>query len=152
MKYVIEKEISQDTIDQVYIITHDYASDYFTANFPNNMRIDMRFQQAISLKEGSEVISCIVFTCLDGSPHITLMVTKRNHSNKGYGKLLMEYFIDHIAQLGLNSIELYTFSPETRSVYSSTIIFYQNMGFKIERKYKDLWEEDTITLKMRKVW
>lgn len=112
----------------------------------------MSFQRAIYLKEGLEIISCIVFTCLDGSPHITLMATRRSYNNKGYGKLLMQYFVEHVSGLGLNSIELFTFSPNTRPVYASTVGFYQSIGFKIEREHKDLWEIGTKTLKMRKSW
>ena len=152
MECIIEKEISQDTINQIVSIAEDYTKDYFTDNFPDDMRIDMRFQRAIYLKVDSEIISCIVFTCLDGSPHITLMATKRSYNNKGYGKLLMQYFVEYLSGLGLKSIEVLTFSPNTRSVYASTISFYKSVGFKIVREYKDLWEIGTKTLKMRKSW
>ena len=152
MECIIEKEISQDTINQIVSIVEDYTKDYFTHNYPEDMRIDMRFQRAIYLKEDSEIISCIVFTCLDGSPHIALMATKCSYNNKGYGKLLMQYFVKFVSELGLNSIELFTFSPNTRSVYASTVGFYQSVGFKIEREHKDLWEIGTKTLKMRKSW
>ena len=152
MELVIEKEISQDTINQVYFIAKDYAKDYFTKNFPDDIKIDMQFQRAILLKNSSEIISCIVFTCLDGSPHITLMITKRTHNNKGYGKLLMQHFVNHVSEFGLNSIELYTFSPQTNPLYAATVHFYEKSGFKIIQEYKDLWEINTTTLKMRKSW
>lgn len=152
MECIIEKEISQDTINQIVTIAEDYTKDYFTDNYPGDMRIDMRFQRVIYLKEDLEIISCIVFTCLDGSPHITLMATKRSYNNKGYGKLLMQYFVDYVSELGLNSIELFTFSPNSKPVYASTVGFYKSVGFKIEREHKDLWEIGTITLKMRKSW
>ena len=148
----IEKEISQDSINQIYSIAKDYTKDYFTKNFPDEIKIDMQFQRAALLKDDAEIVSCIVFTCLDGSPHITMMATKRVYNSKGYGKLLMRYFVDYVSGLGLNSIELYTFSPQTKSIYSSTVGFYERMGFKIVREYKDLWETGTITLKMRKSW
>ena len=83
MDFSVEKEISQDAINQIYLIAKDYTKDYFTKDFPDDMRIDMQFQRAVLLKNGSEVVSCIVFTCLDGSLHITLMATKRNYNNKG---------------------------------------------------------------------
>lgn len=152
MECVIEKDISQDTIDEIVSLAEDYTKDYFTDNYPGDMRIDMRFQRAIYLKENSEIISCIVFTCLDGSPHITLMATKRCHNNKGYGKLLMKYFVEYVSGLGLNSIELLTFSPSSRPVYNSTVEFYKSVGFKIIREYQDLWELGSITLKLRKSW
>lgn len=152
MECIIEKEISQDTINQIVSIAEDYTKDYFTDNYPNDMRIDMRFQRAIYLKKDSEVISCIVFTCLDGSPHITLMATKRLYNNKGFGKLLIQYFVEHFSELGRNSIELFTFSLKTKPVYASTIGFYQSVRFEIEREYIDLWGIGTKTLKMRKEW
>ena len=64
----------------------------------------------------------------------------------------MQYFVEYISAIGLNSIELYTFSPETRPVYAATVGFYQRVGFKVQREHKDLWEIGTTTLKMRKSW
>ena len=152
MEIIFEKDISQDTINQIYSIAKDYTKDFFTRNYPDDMRIDMQFQRAILLKEGSEIISCIVFTCLDGSPHITLMATKRSHKGRGYGHLVMNRFVEYVTDLDLNSIELYTFSPQTNPAYATTIRFYQSVGFEIIREYKDLWEVGTATLKMRKTW
>lgn len=152
MECIFEKEISHDTIKQVYLIAKDYTRDFFTKNYPSDMKIDMQFQRAILLKNGFEIVSCIIFTCLDGSPHITMMATKRIYNHKGYGKLLMQHFINYVDSLGLNSIELYTFSPVSRPEYISTVRFYQSVGFNIEREHKDLWELGTITLKMRKSW
>ena len=152
MEYSVEKEISQDTVNQIYSIAKDWTKDYFTKGFPDDIRIDMRFQRAALLKAGAEIVSCIIFTCLDGSPHITLMATKRGHINKGYGKLLVRHFVEHVSELGLNRIELYTFSPQSRPVYSSTVGFYEKMGFKIVKEHKDLWEKGTTTIKMRKSW
>ncbi|MCL2772650.1 MAG: GNAT family N-acetyltransferase [Oscillospiraceae bacterium] len=152
MEYVVEKEISQDSINQIVAIAEDYTKDFFTENYPEDMRIDMKFQRAVILKNNSRIVSCIVFTCLDGSPHITLMATKRDYNNKGYGKLLMQYFVEYVSELGFNSIELYTFSPETRPIYTATIKFYQSVGFEVQREHKDLWGIGTTTLKMRKNW
>lgn len=152
MECILEKEISQDTIEQVYLIAKDYTRDFFTKNYPDDIKIDMQFQRAILLKNGSEIVSCIIFTCLDGSPHITMMATKRDYNHKGHGKLLMQHFISYVKSQGLNSIELYTFSPLSRPEYITTVGFYQSVGFSIEREHKDLWELGTTTLKMRKSW
>ena len=152
MEYVVEKEISQDSINQIVAIAEDYTQDFFTKGLDEYIAIDMRFQRAVLLKLGSEIISFIVFTCLDGSLHITLMATKRTHINKGYGKLLMQYFVEHTCELGLDSIELYTFSPESKPINVTTVEFYQRVGFTVEREHKDLWEKGTVTLKMRKSW
>ena len=152
MECVIEKDISQDTINQVYLIAKDYTRDYFTDNFPEDMRKDMQFQRAILLKSSSEIVACIIFTCLDGSPHITMMATKRSYSKRGYGKLLMQHFVSYVEGLGLNCIELYTFSPSSKPEYLSTVSFYKSVGFIAKREYRDLWEPGTTTLKMKKSW
>lgn len=150
MEYFIEKEPSQDTINQIVSIAQDYVSDYFTSNVPDAIRSDLQFQRTIYLKNGSEIVSFIVFTCLDGSPHITLMATRRNYCGSGYGKLLMQYFVNHVTDLGFDSIELFTVLPQSKPVYFSTVAFYQKNGFKIEKEYPDLWESGAI--KMRKCW
>jgi len=150
--FAAEKEISADTIEQIYRIAKDYTRDYFTDTFPDELRIDMGLQRAVFLREGAEIVSCIVFTCLDGSAHITMMATKRSHAGAGLGTLLMRRFEEHVSQLGLHSIELYTFSPRSKSAYASTVGFYQKAGFSVIKEHAGLWEPGTVTLKMRKSW
>lgn len=152
MQCIIEKDISQAAADRAVAIIRSYTPQYFTENFPGDMAVDMRFQRIIYLQERGEMVSCIVFTCLDASAHITLMVTRRDRAHQGCGHLLMQRFTDHVSQLGLNSIELYTFSPKTRPVYQSTVAFYQSTGFQIVKEIPNLWEDGTVTLKMRKSW
>jgi GNAT superfamily N-acetyltransferase len=149
MECIYEKEISTETNEQVYLIAKDYASDYFTSGFPDDMKIDMRFQSALLLVNGSEIVSCIIYTCLDGSLHITMMATKRKYSGKGYGKQLMNFFIDHARGFSLKSVELYTFSPKSKPLYKTTVKFYEGCGFKIIAEHMDLWEMGVITVKMR---
>lgn len=152
MECVLEREITGDTARQVYEIAQDYTADYFTPGYPDDMRVDMLFQQAMLLKDGPRVVAFILFTALEGSPHITTMATRRTHSGQGHGKRLMRHFVEHIQSLGLNSIELFTFSPASRPGYHTTVAFYQGAGFSIQREYPDLWIPGTTTLKMRKSW
>ena len=116
------------------------------------MRVDMAFQRACYLSERGRIVCCIVYTCLDGSIHITMMLTDRACVGKGYGTKLMKAFVKHVEQYGIRSIELYTFSSATRPVYASTVAFYEKHGFAIVKEHKDMWEAGTITLKMRKAW
>ena len=64
----------------------------------------------------------------------------------------MKHFVAHASELGINSIELFTFSQQTKPINISTINFYEKVGFQIERVCKDLWGTGTIVLKMRKSW
>lgn len=150
MECFIEKEPSQETINQIVSIVKDYTVDFFTSNVPDDVRSDLQFQRAIFLREGSEIISFIMFTCLDGCPHITLMATRRNYNGRGYGKLIMQHFINHVESLGFNCIELFTVLPSSKPVYFSTVSFYKSNGFRIEKEYPDLWESGAI--KMKRSW
>ena len=152
MIFAFEKDIPQKVINEIYDLAKEYTKDYFTANFPDDMRIDMNFQRVFYLSEKGRIVSCIVYTCLDGSIHITMMLTDRSYAGKGYGTRLMAEFVKHVSEYGIRSIELYTFSLKTKPVYSSTIAFYERNGFQIVNEHRDLWEKGTITLKMRKEW
>lgn len=150
MLFGIEKEPSQDTIDQIAAIAQDYTSDYFTENVPDDTRSDLLFQRVAFLKNGNEIIAFIVFTCLEGCPHITLLATKRDYTRKGYGNTLMHQFTAYINNLGFRCIELMTVLPESKPVYFSTVRFYKSVGFIITGTYPFLWE--TGAIKLRKSW
>lgn len=150
MELRIEKEPSQEMIDQIVAIAEDYTSDFFTANLPEDTRNDLQFQRAIYLQKESEILCFIVFTCLDGCPHITLMATKRSHSGNGYGKVLMQHFVNYLTGLGFHCIELFTVLPKSKPVYYSTVSFYQSNDFTIENEYPNLWESGAI--KMKRTW
>lgn len=148
--FTVEKEPSQDTIAQIVEIAQDYTADYFTENVPADTRNDLLFQRAACLGNGSEIISFLVFTCLDGCPHITLLATKRAYRGQGYGKILMDKFVAYIDEMGFRTIELMTVLPESKPVYFATVAFYQREGFIITNTYPDLWESGAI--KLKKTW
>ena len=150
MHFSVEKEPSQDTINQIVAIAQDYTMDFFTENIPADTKNDLLFQRAACLKSDDEIVAFIVFTCLDGCPHITLLATKRAYSGKGYGKLLMQHFVKHVTELGFNSIEVMTVLPESKPVYFATVGFYKSVGFDIMDTYPFLWESGAI--KLKKSW
>jgi ribosomal protein S18 acetylase RimI-like enzyme len=129
-----------------------YAGEYFTDNFADDVRIDAPFQKLYYLKYGGEMVSAIMFACLDGCPHITAMVTKRDLQNKGYGKRLMKCFVEYVSQLGFHGIELYAWSEKTKPVCASTQAFYKSAGFIVESEHMGLWAPGMITVKMKKSW
>ncbi len=150
MQCFIEKEPLQDTIYQIVSIAADYTRDYFTDNVPNDTQNDLRFHRTIYLKNDAEIISFIVFTCLDGCPHITLMATKREYCGNGYAKALMQNFFDYVSELEFRCIELFTVLPQSKPVYFSTVAFYKSVGFEIIKEYPDFWESGAM--KMKKIW
>ena len=150
MRFCVEKEPSQDTVEQIIAIAQDYTTDYFTKNVPDDTRNDLLFQRVVCLKCSNEIVAFAVFTCLEGCPHITLLATKREHAGKGYGKLLMRHFVSHITDLGFNSIEVMTVLPESKPIYFSTVAYYKRVGFVVTDIYPFLWESGAI--KLKKSW
>jgi len=129
-----------------------YIGEYFTEDFADSVAVDALYQRLCYLKSGDEIVSGIMFTCLDGSPHITAMTTRRDYKNKGYGKQLMNYFVEYVSQLGFHDIELYAWSEKTKPVCSSTQAFYKSAGFVAEKEHMGLWAHNMITVKMKKSW
>jgi len=129
-----------------------YSGEHFTDDFADGCAIDAPYQRLCYLKNGDEFISGIMFTCLDGYPHITAMATKREYQNKGYGKKLMEHFVEYVSQLGFHDIELYAWSEKTKPICASPQAFYKSVGFVVTQEHMGLWGQDMITVKMKKSW
>ncbi len=150
MNITFTHETSEKVTNEIYNIVKDYAKDFFTENFPEEIIIDMKFQRTAYLSISGEVISVIVFTCVDGTPQISFMATKRQYRGMGYGRILMNSFIEYLSGIGLHEAELYIHIPEKKPVNISTVAFYESVGFVREKEYPYLWEYGA--LKMSKRW
>jgi len=151
-QFVVEKEPCERSVKQLVSMIRAYSGTYFTDDFADDVQIDASFQRLCYLKIGDEIISCMMFTCLDGRPHITAMVTRRDCQSKGYGKRLMGFFVEYVSRLGFHEIELYAWSEKTKPICASTQAFYQSVGFVVIKEHMGLWAPDMVTLKMRKTW
>jgi len=140
------------TIEEFVSVIRAYAGEHFTDNFADNVAIDAPYQRLCYLKNGDGFISGLMFTCLDGYPHITAMATKREYQGRGYGKKLINHFVNYVSQLGFHDIELYAWSEKTKPICASTQAFYKSVGFAIEQEHMGLWAQDLITVKMKKSW
>ena len=83
-EFIVEISPSASTIAQFVSILRAYAGEHFTDNFADYVAIDAPFQRLCYIKNGDDFITGIMFTCLDGYPHITAMATNREYQNKGY--------------------------------------------------------------------
>jgi ADP-ribose pyrophosphatase YjhB (NUDIX family)/ribosomal protein S18 acetylase RimI-like enzyme len=150
--FIVEKTSCPDTINQFVSIIREYEGEYFFGNYADTVVVDAPYQQLCCLRNGDEVLSGFMFTCLDGSPHITAMATKREYKNKGYGKQLIEQFTRYVSQLGFHDVELYAWSEKTKPACAATQAFYKSVGFTVTSEHMGLWEKEMITVKMKKSW
>ena len=151
-EFIVEISPSASTIAQFVSILRAYSGKHFTDNFADNVAIDAPFQRLCYIKNGDDFITGIMFTCLDGFPHITAMATNREYQNRGYGKQLMNIFVEYVSKLGFHGIELYAWSEKTKPICAPTQTFYKSVGFTVEKEYMSLWEQGLITVKMKKTW
>ncbi len=132
--------------DEIVSIAQELTSDWFTLNVPNDTWYDLGFQDVMILKEAGRIVSFIMYTCLDGTIQISLMGTRVKSRIKGYGSILIKRFCEHIKNIGFDRIMVYTVPPDTKPAYAATLRFYQKHGFRITRRFEELWESGAIQL------
>ena len=153
MDYIYEKDITTATRAEIYALTRALSPEFFTPDFPDSLRRDMLIQRAFYLREGGKICACIVYTGMEGSAYINVMLVAPGCAGKGAGSALMAAFVHHVeAEYDLRSITLDTFSPETHPNYGPAVAFYRKHGFTVRRTYPELWGPGTITLRMEKIW
>ncbi len=132
--------------EEVVAIARMLMGEWFTDGVPEETRRDLMFQDLFVLKFDGQVVSFIVFTCWDGSIQITLMGTHPDHRGKGFGSMLMERFFEHVRELGFDRVVALTVPPDAKPSYQLTVRFYESHGFRLTRRYNELWESGAIEL------
>jgi len=148
MEYEINiyRRPDKDVIGRIKEIAELLTERWFTDNVPEDTERDLLFQDVVCLSVNDEIVSFIMFTCLDGTINISLMGTAPNFRGKGLGTIIMNYFITYVRSLGFEEIKLFTVPPDAKSSYKETIGFYEKNGFKIVKRYTELWENGAIEL------
>ncbi len=132
--------------DEIVSIAQELTSSWFTLNVPSDTYYDLGFQDVIILKETGEIVSFIMYTCLDGTIQLSLMGTRLESRAKGFGSILIKKFCEHIRSIGFNRIMVYTVPPDGKPACSATLSFYQKHGFRITRRFEELWDSGAIQL------
>ena len=132
--------------DEIVGIAQELTAGWFTSNVPRDTYSDLGFQDVMILKEAGRIVSFIMFTCLDGTIQLSLMGTRLDSRAKGFGSILINKFCEHIRGIGFNRIMVYTVPPDTKPAYSATLAFYQKHGFRITRRFEELWESGALQL------
>jgi len=148
MEYEINiyRRPDKDVIGRIKEIAELLTERWFTDNVPEDTERDLLFQDVVCLSVNDEIVSFIMFTCLDGTINISLMGTDPNFRGKGLGTIIMNYFITYVRSLEFEAIKLFTVPPDAKSSYKETIGFYEKNGFKIIKRYTELWENGAIEL------
>lgn len=131
---------------EIVAIAQELTSQWFTDNVPDDTDRDLGFQDVLVLRRDGRTVSFIMYTCLDGAIHISLMGTRLDSRGQGYGSSLMDAFFRHVRALGFDQILVYTVPPDTKPAYAATVDFYRRHGFRITRRFDELWESGALQL------
>jgi ribosomal protein S18 acetylase RimI-like enzyme len=145
-KIEIHQRPSGHIRDEIVSIANALTSRWFTLNVPEDTYQDLGFQDIMVLRQSERIVSFIMFTCLDGEIHISLMGTRPELIGKGYGSALMNEFIAYIKGLGFKRIVVYTVPPDKKPSYKATLAFYEKHEFTFTKRYEELWESGAIQL------
>ena len=127
-------------------IAREYVGDWFTENVPDDIVSDLRFQDAFLLIDGGRIQSFLSFTGMDRSVFIMMFATRSSERGKGYGSALYRAFEKRMAALGITSLKVQTVPPEVNANFSRTVLFYEGLGFRIVKRYAELWEHGAVEL------
>ena len=148
MEYEINiyRRPEKDVVLRIKEITELLTVRWFTNNVPGDTERDLMFQDAVCLSINGLIVSFIMFTCLDGTINISIMGTHPDYRGKGLGTAIIKYFFTYVRSLGFECIKVFTIPPDVKISYKETIDFYEKNGFKIEKRYNELWENGAVEL------
>lgn len=133
-------------ITSVLNVVLSVTGEWFTKEVAEYIADDLKYQDLIGCFEKNVLIGFIVFTCIDGKITITTMAVRKDQRKKGYGTKLYESLEKEVINEGYKAILVQTVPEEVNRNYKSTIEFYIRMGFKIKKRYSELWENGAIEL------
>lgn len=136
----------KDIVKRIKEIAELLTVKWFTNNVPEDTERDLMFQDVVCLSVNGLIVSFIMFTCLDGTINISIMGTHPDYRGKGLGTVIINYFFKYVKSLGFEYIKVFTVPPDVKISYNETINFYEKNGFKVEKRYTELWENGAIEL------
>lgn len=148
MEYEINiyRRPEKDVVRRIKEITELLTVKWFTNNVPEDTERDLMFQDVVCLNIDGLIVSFIMFTCLDGTINISIMGTHPDYRGKGLGTVIINYFFAYVKSLGFEYIKVFTVPSDVKIAYKETINFYEKNGFKVGKRYTELWENGALEL------
>jgi GNAT superfamily N-acetyltransferase len=143
---IIYSRPGKDIVGRIKEIAELLTVRWFTNNVPEDTERDLMFQDVVCLSVNGLIVSFIMFTCLDGIINISIMGTHPDYRGKGLGTAIINYFFEYVKSLGFKYIKVFTVPPDVKISYKETMSFYEKNGFKIVKRYTELWENGALEL------
>jgi ribosomal protein S18 acetylase RimI-like enzyme len=136
-------------VEGIIAITKSLVGKWFSDNMPDEAFHNLQFHNALCITKEKEVVSFLLYTFWDGKIYISLMATRLDLQGKGLGSQLIERFFSEAQKLGYQNVSVFTIPEDVNPKYSGTIHFYEKHGFKIIKRYTELWREAALLLEKK---
>jgi len=147
MRIEIYKRPTGPVAKEIISIVKELTGNWFTEDVAPATQRDLFFQNVVCGLEDGRICSFIMFTSHDGMIEITLMGTNPKYRGQGFGSALMERLFSFAKELGFSEIVTFTVPPTSKPAYQATVDFYQKLGFRVVKKYTELWQNGAWELR-----
>ena len=118
------RRLDNKDVDRIYEIEQlAYPFPWSRGVFEDCLRVDYA---CFGLQIGKDLAGYTIFNWAAGEAHLLNLCIHPDWQERGYGSLLLEYTINHIARLEIGTMFL-----EVRASNPSAVNLYKNRGFMI---------------------
>lgn len=136
-KLVIQKATVEDA-EQIYLIEKENYKFFWDKNYILfNINLSEQIKIFYVAKVENEIVGYIVCWLSESTAHIHNISVKKNYQNLGVGSRLLEYLLNRLLCLNINTVVL-----EVRVSNLKAISLYKKFGF-IEVKVKEKFYPDS---------
>jgi len=135
------------TADEILEIVDHLTDRWFSRDVAPATRRDLLFHDVLCAKQDGRTRAFLIFTSHDGMIQITLMGTSPEYHGQGFGSALLSHLDRHARDLGFDEIVTFTVPPSSNPAYRSTVEFYEKHGFRVVKKYTELWRSGAWELR-----
>ena len=145
-KHPLIRRLDLDDVDRIYAIELlAYPFPWSRGLFVDCLRAGYAF---FGLQVGKELAGYTIFNWAAGEAHLLNLCIHPGWQQRGYGSLLLEYSINHVARQGNESMYLEVRASNTRAAR-----LYRNRGFRVigsRRSYYQAGDgrEDAVVMRL----
>lgn len=140
------RRFGMDDVDRIYEIEKlAYPFPWSRGIFVDCLRVGYA---CFGLQIGKNLAGYAIVSCAAGEAHLLNLCIHPDWQHRGYGSLLLEYMINHVARLGSEAMFL-----EVRASNPRAASLYKNRGFKVIGRRPSYYKagdgrEDAIVMRL----
>ena len=128
------KKVEYNDIPEIILIESESGGAWNENHFVDSIQAGYPF---FTLSSMGHIIGYYVFSFYKDESHLLNIAVKQDHQGQGYGKILIEHFLQETKKIGVKNIYL-----EVRCSNQKAITLYEKYNFKIIGTRKNYYQKD----------